>query len=61
MLKKELGTGVYAVVKEGIHLETGQKVAVKVVPKKKLDQDDFAVLQQEVEILSSLNHPNIVK
>jgi len=35
--------------------------AVKVVPKKRLDQDMVTNIREEVKILACLDHPNIVK
>lgn len=61
MLARELGSGAFSVVKLGVHLETGHKSAVKVVSKRKLSEEDYASLLTEIEILSSLNHPHIIK
>lgn len=41
--------------------ETGQKTAVKVVSKKKLSDEDYASLLMEIEILSQLDHPHIIR
>lgn len=41
--------------------ETGQKTAVKVVSKKKLSDEDYASLLMEIEILSALDHPHIIR
>lgn len=61
MLARELGSGAFSVVKLGIHQETGQKTAVKIVSKKKLSEEDYASLLTEIEILRSLDHPHIIK
>lgn len=61
MLARELGSGAFSVVKLGVHLETGHKTAVKVIPKKKLSDEDYQSLLTEIEILSSLDHPHIIK
>jgi len=61
MLARELGSGAFSVVKLGVNLETGQKTAVKVVPKKKLSEEDYASLLMEIEILSLLDHPHIIR
>mmetsp|Transcript_7263 Transcript_7263/g.10807 ORF Transcript_7263/g.10807 Transcript_7263/m.10807 type:complete len:389 (-) Transcript_7263:369-1535(-) len=61
MLARELGSGAFSVVKLGIHLETGQKTAVKVVSKKKLSEEDYASLLTEIDILKHLDHPHIIK
>jgi serine/threonine protein kinase len=36
-------------------------VAVKVVSKKKLSDEDLAALHTEIKILTKLNHPHIIK
>lgn len=36
-------------------------VAVKIVSKKKLSEEDLASLQTEIQILKLLNHPHIIK
>ena len=41
--------------------ETGQKTAVKVVSKKKLSDEDYASLLMEIEILTQLDHPHIIR
>lgn len=61
MLARELGSGAFSVVKLGVNLESGQKTAVKVVSKKKLSEEDYASLLTEIEILSHLDHPHIIK
>lgn len=61
MLARELGSGAFSVVKLGVNLETGHKTAVKVIPKKKLSDEDYQSLLTEIEILSSLDHPHIIK
>lgn len=44
-----------------VHKTTGQKVATKVFERLNLEEDDELALQQEVDILSQLDHPNVVK
>lgn len=40
---------------------SGETVAVKIVSKRKLSEDDLKALWTEIEILDSLSHPHIVK
>lgn len=61
MLARELGSGAFSVVKLAMHLETGQKAAVKIVSKKKLSDEDYQALMMEIQILSELEHPHIIK
>jgi calcium/calmodulin-dependent protein kinase I len=61
MLARELGTGAFSVVKLGVNKASGETVAVKIVSKRKLSEEDLKALWTEIEILDSLNHPHIVK
>lgn len=61
MLARELGSGAFSVVKLAVNLETSEKAAVKVIPKKKLSDEDYQSLLTEIEILSSLHHPHIIQ
>jgi len=57
--KKELGHGHYGVVRVGTDKKTTQKVAIKSIPKAKVNRPE--ILRREIEILQSLDHPNIIK
>eukprot|EP01125_Pyxidicula_operculata_P015676 TRINITY_DN5345_c0_g1_i2.p1 TRINITY_DN5345_c0_g1~~TRINITY_DN5345_c0_g1_i2.p1 ORF type:complete len:406 (-),score=50.77 TRINITY_DN5345_c0_g1_i2:38-1255(-) len=61
-LQKDLGRGNFSVVKLGVHKETGEACAVKVLNKRKFWHDEKTRDQmlREVKILSQLSHPNIV-
>ncbi len=56
-----LGQGSYSVVKLGKRLSDGKRVAVKIVSRNRLLREDELSLRIEVEVLMSLNHPNIVQ
>lgn len=56
-----LGSGSYSIVKLGRRLSDGKKVAVKIVTRNRLQREDELSLRIEVEVLMSLNHPNIVQ
>lgn len=60
-LHQELGSGAFSVVKLASHRETHQKVAVKIVAKKKLTEEDLASLTTEIELLNDLRHPHIIQ
>mmetsp|Transcript_14305 Transcript_14305/g.21416 ORF Transcript_14305/g.21416 Transcript_14305/m.21416 type:complete len:408 (-) Transcript_14305:251-1474(-) len=60
-LGEELGSGAFSVVKAGTNKATGEKVAVKVINRHTISSEDEAALTQEVNIMKSLDHPNIVK
>ncbi|CAJ0760677.1 5882_t:CDS:2, partial [Entrophospora sp. SA101] len=57
---KTLGSGAYASVKEAVKTTTGHRVAIKVIQKRKVRNQE-AMVYKEMEILSKLDHPNIVK
>lgn len=57
--KKELGHGHYGVVRVGIHRESGKRVAIKTIPKAKVSRPE--TLRREIEILKTVDHPNIIK
>lgn len=53
-LEETLGSGHFAVVKLARHVFTGEKVAVKVIDKTKLDEVSKAHLFQEVRLVFKL-------
>ncbi|CAH0584343.1 unnamed protein product [Chrysodeixis includens] len=56
-----LGSGHFAVVKLARHVFTGEKVAVKVIDKSKLDEVSKSHLFQEVRCMKLVQHPNVVR
>ncbi|KAK4876765.1 hypothetical protein RN001_009271 [Aquatica leii] len=60
-LEETLGRGHFAVVKLAKHVFTGEKVAVKVIDKSKLDDVSKAHLFQEVRCMKLVQHPNVVR
>ena len=60
---KKLGSGNFGFVREAVHKTTGHRRAIKTIIKVNLDEDSLAKSQflMEIEILKSLDHPNIVK
>eukprot|EP00759_Apiculatamorpha_spiralis_P026273 PhF_6_TR29325/c0_g1_i1/m.43031/K08798/MARK; MAP/microtubule affinity-regulating kinase len=57
----KLGKGSFATVYKGKHIYTGVDVAVKVVDKKRLAPDKVRYVHEEVRLLRSLKHPNLVE
>jgi len=57
---KSLGVGAYSVVKECTHKKTKIIYAVKYVLKDKLSVEDENALKDEIEILQTLKHENII-
>lgn len=57
-----LGRGTYGKVKKAVEKGTGSTVAIKLIQKEKITDDlDRVHLQREIEIMSSLKHPNIIQ
>jgi len=61
-LGKTLGLGAFSKVKLGIHELTGEKVAIKILNRKKLKQMDMgAKVRREIDILKMFSHPHIIR
>lgn len=59
---KTLGEGSFGKVKLALHRGTGQKVALKIIPRKKLISRDMqGRVEREIEYLQLLRHPHIIK
>jgi len=56
-----VGEGNFAKVRLATHTLTGEKVAVKIIDKSKLDKTTAKKLFREVRIMKLLNHPHIVR
>jgi len=61
ILAGELGKGAFSTVRMGVNKANGEKVAVKIVNKRELNAEDLASLKEEIEILGSINHKNIIR
>lgn len=58
---KKLGQGTYGKVQLGINKETGQEVAIKTIKKSKIESEaDLIRIRREIQIMSSVQHPNII-
>ncbi|MCQ2817447.1 MAG: protein kinase, partial [archaeon] len=60
-LGKQIGEGTFGKVKVATHMPTGEKVAIKILEKDKIEQDDAERISREIKFLKELNHPNIIK
>lgn len=60
-VKEKLGNGKFGLVRLGIHKLTGQKVAIKIMSKKEMNNEDLELVKTEIEILKVCQHPNIIK
>ena len=60
-VKQKLGNGKFGLVKLGINKQTKEKVAIKIMNKKKMDSSDIELMRTEIEILKICQHPNIIR
>ncbi|XP_026734811.1 serine/threonine-protein kinase par-1-like isoform X1 [Trichoplusia ni] len=60
-LEKTIGTGNFAVVKLATHVITKSKVAIKIIDKSRLDDDNLKKTFREIAIMKKLRHPHIVR
>ena len=61
-IKGTIGQGAFSKVKLGINKLTGEKVAIKIIDKRKIKIDsERERVQRELNIMKKLNHINIVK
>ncbi len=61
ILGKTLGEGTFGKVKLGVHIFTGEKVAVKILEKDKISEvADVERVAREIHILKLIRHPNII-
>ncbi|XP_053595451.1 serine/threonine-protein kinase SIK3 isoform X2 [Microplitis demolitor] len=60
-LEKTIGKGNFAVVKMATHVVTKSKVAIKIIDKTKLSEENLAKIFREVHIMKRLRHPHIIR
>ncbi|CAI5683239.1 hormonally up-regulated neu tumor-associated kinase homolog A isoform X1 [Oreochromis niloticus] len=62
LVGKMINKGSFAKVMEGLHISTGEKVAIKVIDKKKARQDSYVQknMKREPRIHQMVRHPHIV-
>ncbi|EGF78552.1 hypothetical protein BATDEDRAFT_13121 [Batrachochytrium dendrobatidis JAM81] len=62
LLLETIGVGTFGKVKLAFHSQTGHKVAMKIVNRRKIANLDMATrLKREVQYLKLLRHPHIIK
>ena len=60
LLAEQIGVGTFSKVTKGIHILTGEKVAIKILDKSQIkDEIDIKHITREMEILKSIFHKNI--
>ena len=61
-IKETIGKGTFSIVKLGINKKTKEKVAIKILKKKKIiHKEDVERIEREINILKKLNHINVIK
>ncbi|EJD50273.1 Pkinase-domain-containing protein, partial [Auricularia subglabra TFB-10046 SS5] len=61
ILFQTIGEGVFGKVKLGLHRQTSEQVAVKLIRRDGLRTGSIGVLEREISSLRTLRHPNIVQ
>ena len=61
LIKNTLGQGTFGKVKMGIYLPSGEKVAIKLLKKDEIiENENKMIVKREFDILAKLNHPNVI-
>ncbi|XP_060532672.1 serine/threonine-protein kinase SIK3 isoform X2 [Cylas formicarius] len=60
-LDKTIGKGNFAVVKSATHIVTRTKVAIKIIDKTVLDEENLTKIFRETAILKKLRHPHVTR
>ena len=61
VMGEELGKGQFSTVVQATHRVSNEAVAVKVIDKRKLGQNEKELLRTEIAILKLVQHPNILQ
>ena len=62
IIGKTKGKGTFGKVKQGTHIMTGDKVAIKILEKDKIkDHSDIERINREITILKKVRHPQVVQ
>ena len=57
----QIGEGKFGLVKLGIHKKTKEKVAIKIINKELMKDNDIELVKNEIDIMKLCHHPNIVR
>ena len=58
---EKIGNGKFGLIKKGINKKTGKQVAIKIMSKKDMTNQDLELVRTEIEILKICQHPNIIQ
>ncbi|XP_060561423.1 serine/threonine-protein kinase SIK3-like isoform X2 [Ruditapes philippinarum] len=60
-MERTIGKGNFAVVKLATHIVTKTKVAIKIIDKTQLDEENIQKIFREIQIMKLLRHPHIIR
>ncbi|VDN21948.1 unnamed protein product, partial [Gongylonema pulchrum] len=60
-VESTIGKGNHTLVKLARHRITKTEVAIKIVDKTRLDDENLAKVYREIEVLKRLSHPHIIR
>ncbi|KAI8058071.1 kinase-like domain-containing protein [Syncephalis plumigaleata] len=62
VMLQTVGEGEFAKVKLGMHVDTGEEAAIKLIRKENVDSSTrLAKIKREIMVLRSVRHPNVVR
>ena len=61
LLGEVIGSGSFSTVCLGKCKKTGDSFAIKIIERQKLTQDDLSSILSEIQLLSTIDHPNVLK
>ena len=56
----DLGEGIFDSVKLGVEKKTKERVAIKIIKKKKAKQSDIEKVRNEIDVMKLYHYPNVV-
>ena len=57
----DIGEGKFGLVKLGVHKSTKERVAIKIIQKSSMKDNDAELVRTEIDIMKLCHHPNIVR
>ena len=60
-MKETIGEGKFGLVKLGIHRNSLEKVAIKIIKKESMTKEDYELVRFEIDIMKLCTHENVVR
>lgn len=60
-VKDKIGNGRFGVIRVGLHKTKNRDVAIKIMNKKDMSNEEYENVKNEIEILKIIKHPNIIQ